>query len=117
MVSSNIEHRCITHVAIVCKLKVSHLVPIRCCLHIISACACTTGGVQALSEASIALHHTDGWTSVQADDAFRAAQQGYGVNVTQPAFIAAATQHGASSDNDLSAFLTGAGMNKGTYVQ
>lgn len=63
----------------------------------------------------MALQQTGGWTSVQADDAFRSTQQGYGVNVTQPAFIAAATQH-SSSDDDLSAFLTGADMDKGTNV-
>lgn len=72
--------------------------------------------MQALPEASMALQHTDGWTSVQADDALRSAQQGYAVNVTQPAFIAAATQHSASSDHDLSAFLTGAGMDKRTCI-
>lgn len=74
--------------------------------------ACTTGGVQALPEASMALQQTDGRSSEQADDAFRSAQQRHHESVTQSAFIAAVTPQNAAPDTDLSAFLSGADARK-----
>ena len=78
--------------------------------------AWTTGGVQALPEASMALQQTAGRASGQADDDFRSAQQGYQESVTQPAFVAAATPHRATSDTGLSAFLSGADVHNETQA-
>lgn len=99
------------------KLLVPHLLSctIWVWLHLSHACVCTTGGAQALPGASMALQQLHDRPSLRAGEAVSSTQQGPGDDATQLDFTGFDTAQTSGTDNELSAFLSGAAVYHGVH--